>query len=83
MPDGLDIRDWKGFEAGVTSGYHATHEVLAMLDRPVTALRRRVSISESTQPETAVETATASLRPDMLEMLRRGARRGRRQTPRP
>ena len=83
MPDGLDIRDWKGFEPGVASGYHATHEVLAMLDRPVTALRRRVSISESAQPERAVETATASIRPDMLEMLRRGARRGRKEKPRP
>ncbi len=81
-PDGLDIRDWKGFDAGVSAGYDATHEVLGLLDRPVTALRRRRSISDVAPPETIVETATASPRPDLLERLRRGARRGRKETPR-
>ena len=81
-PDGLDIRDWKGFDAGVSAGYQATHEVLSLLDRPVTALRRRRSISDDAQPETASEKATAPVRPDVLEKLRRGARRGRKEKPR-
>ncbi len=81
-PDGLDIRDWKGFDVGVAAGYQATHEVLSLLDRPVTALRRRRSVNDDAPPETAVEMAAASLRPDVLEKLRRGARRGRKEKPR-
>jgi NTE family protein len=81
-PDGLDIRDWKGFEVGVTAGYQATHEVLSLLDGPVTALRRRRSINDDAQPETAVQKAAASLRPGVLEKLRQGARRGRKEKPR-
>ncbi|HEY0601025.1 patatin-like phospholipase family protein [Brevundimonas sp.] len=80
-PDGLDIRDWKGFEAGVDAGYSATRDGLAGLDRPVTHLRRRNPVSLSAPPETDAETASGSLRPAAAERPRKGARRARRDTP--
>ncbi|HWQ88118.1 patatin-like phospholipase family protein [Brevundimonas sp.] len=82
-PDGLDIRDWKGFDAGVAAGYSATRDVLSTLDGPVTGLRRRRSISDDAPPGTGGETATGSPRPDVAETLRRGARRGRKEKLRP
>ena len=80
-PDGLDIRDWKGFDAGVSAGYLAASAALAALDGPVTGLRRRRSVSDVAAPETGAETPAGSHRPDVSEKLRSGARRGRKQTP--
>jgi NTE family protein len=76
-PDGLDLRDWKGFDVGVAAGYLAAAETLASLDGPVTGLRRRRSISDVARPETDAETAAGSHRPDVEEKLRKGARQGR------
>ncbi len=80
-PDGLDIRDWKGFEPGVEAGYRATREALEALDRPVTHLRRRAPLSVCAPPETDVETASGSPRPAVAEKPRKAARRARRDTP--
>jgi NTE family protein len=81
MPDGLDIRDWKGFDVGVSAGYLAAAEALARLDGPVTGLRRRRSVSDVAPPETAVETAAGSHRPVGAEKPRKAARRGRKDSP--
>lgn len=81
-PDGLDIRDWKGFDAGVAAGYLAATETLAKLDGPVTSLRRRRSVTDGAPPETAGETATASPRPTVAGTLQRAVRRGRKENPR-
>jgi NTE family protein len=80
-PDGLDIRDWKGFEAGVDAGYSATCEALAGLDRPVTHLRRRTPLIPCAPEETDAETASASPRPAAAGKPRKAARRARRDTP--
>ncbi|HYD27303.1 patatin-like phospholipase family protein [Brevundimonas sp.] len=80
-PDGLDIRDWKGFEPGVEAGYSAMREALAGLDRPVTRLRRRSPLSASAPPETDAGTASGSPRPAAAERPRKAARRARRDTP--
>jgi NTE family protein len=80
-PDGIDIRDWKGFDPGVEAGYRATREALAGLDGPVTHLRRRTPVSVSAPPETDAETASGSPRPAAGEMPRKGARRARRDKP--
>lgn len=82
-PDGLDIRDWKGFDLGVAAGYHATRDVLATLDGPVTGLHRRRALNDDALSGTGGGTAAGSHRPAVAETLRRGARRGRRETPRP
>ncbi len=80
-PDGLDIRDWKGFEAGVEAGYSATCKALAGLDRPVAHLRRRAPLSACEPPETDAETASGSPRPIAAEKPRKAGRRARRDTP--
>lgn len=80
-PDGLDIRDWKGFEAGVDAGYDATCQALAGLDRPVTHLRRRTPISASAPPETDAETASGSCRPPVAGRRKKAARRARPDKP--
>lgn len=80
-PDGLDIRDWKGFEAGVDAGYSATREALDGLDCPVTHLRRRVPLSASAPPETGAETASASCRPVAAGRRKKAARRARPDKP--
>ncbi|MDY6924063.1 MAG: patatin-like phospholipase family protein [Pseudomonadota bacterium] len=80
-PDGLDIRDWKGFEPGVEAGYRATREALDALDRPVTHLRRRPPLSACAPPETDAETASGSSRPGAAEKSRKAARRARRDKP--
>ena len=80
-PDGLDIRDWKGFEAGVDAGYSATCKALAGLDRPVAHLRRRAPLSACEPPETDAETASGSPRPAAGEKPRKAGRRARRDTP--
>ncbi|MEG1453940.1 MAG: hypothetical protein RSC22_14220, partial [Brevundimonas sp.] len=41
-PEGVDIREWKAFEAGVLSGQRAAETALADLDRPIADLRRPV-----------------------------------------
>jgi NTE family protein len=82
-PDGLDIRDWKGFDTGVSAGYLAAAAALAKLDGPVTGLRRRRSVSDVAPPETGAETATGSRRPDVVETPRKAARRGWTGKPRP
>lgn len=80
-PDGIDIRDWKGFDPGVEAGYRATRAALDGLDRPVTHLRRPVPLSVSAPPETDAETASGSLRPAAGETPRKAARRARREKP--
>jgi len=80
MPDGLDIRDWKGYDLGVAAGYQAAKEVLSRLDGPVTGLRRR-QITADEPPETAAETAAGSPRPAAAEKPRRAARRARKEKP--
>jgi NTE family protein len=80
-PDGLDIRDWKGFDAGVTAGYLAASAALATLDGPVTGLRRRRSISDAARPETVAETEAESPRPPAPGTLRQALRRARKETP--
>lgn len=69
-PDGVDIRDWKGFDVGVAAGYRAARDALATLDGPVTGLRRRNRANVAAPPETGAETAKGS---------RRRARAGRPQ----
>lgn len=81
IPDGVDIRDWKGFDPGVEAGYRAMREALAGLDGPVTHLRRRAPVSVSAPPETDAGTASASPRPAGAETLRKAARRARREKP--
>ncbi|HYC73958.1 patatin-like phospholipase family protein [Brevundimonas sp.] len=80
-PDGLDIRDWKGFDPGVDAGYRATREALEGLDRPVTHLRRRSPLSVSAPRETDAGTASGSSRRAAAETPRKGGRRVRRDTP--
>ena len=80
-PDGLDIRDWKGFDAGVAAGYLAAAESLAKLDGPVTGLRRRHSVTDVGLPETGVERSAGSRRPDVEDNLRQAVRRARKETP--
>ncbi|MDP3368875.1 MAG: patatin-like phospholipase family protein [Brevundimonas sp.] len=80
-PDGLDIRDWKGFDAGVTAGYLAAVETLSKLDGPVTGLRRRRAISDGAPPETGVGRSAGSRRPDVEDNLRQAVRRARKETP--
>ena len=80
-PDGLDIRDWKGFEAGVDAGYSATRSALDALHCPVTYLRRRAPLSASAPPETDVETASGSPRPAVAGKRRKAAPRARPEKP--
>lgn len=42
----IEIRDWSAYEPAVAAGYKATIDALDRLDRPVQALRRRVSLQE-------------------------------------
>ena len=48
LPDvsGIEIRDWGAFDKAVEAGYRATLEALDSLPRPVTELRRRLSLAE-------------------------------------
>ncbi len=39
-PEGVEIRDWKGYDRAVENGYQTTVETLAQLDSPVTTLRK-------------------------------------------
>jgi len=80
-PDGIDIRDWKGFDPGVEAGYRATRAALDGLDRPVTHLRRPAPVSVSAPPETDAETASGSPRPGAGGKPRKAARRAPREKP--
>ncbi|MFL5295448.1 MAG: patatin-like phospholipase family protein [Phenylobacterium sp.] len=42
----VEIRDFSAFDEAVAEGYRATNQALAKLDRPVQALRRRLSLGE-------------------------------------
>jgi NTE family protein len=44
--DLIEIRDWKAFEPAIQAGYRAACETLDKLGRPVTELRRRVSLND-------------------------------------
>ncbi len=73
-PDGVDIRDWKGFIPAVDAGYRAMKAELDKLDGPVTGLRRRrIAGLQGTD----VETVEASPYPDAAETPRKGRRLGR------
>ncbi|WP_332654417.1 patatin-like phospholipase family protein [Brevundimonas sp.] len=77
-PDGLDIRDWKGFEPGVEAGYRATRKALDGLDRPVTHLRRRAPLSACAPSEGDEQTASEGPPPDVVPVkASRRTRRGK------
>ncbi len=42
----IEIRDWKAYEPAVEAGYRSTLEALAKLDKPITQLRRRLTLAE-------------------------------------
>ena len=48
QPDvaGIEIRDWGAYDVAVEAGYRAMSDCLEKLDRPVTQLRRRLSLRE-------------------------------------
>jgi NTE family protein len=77
-PDGVDIRDWKGFDAGVAAGYRAAKDALAALDGPVSGLRLRRRGAPS---GTGEETAAGSHRPARAETPRSAVRRARKEKP--
>lgn len=47
--EGVEIRNWKAFEPAVESGYKAAKEALGKLAKPVTDLRRRLSLQEQSR----------------------------------
>ena len=49
----VEIRDFGDFDPAVSAGYRATMAALLRLDRPVQALRRRVSLSEQQRQKAA------------------------------
>ena len=53
----VEIRDFSAFEPAVAEGYRATMAALLKLDRPVQALRRRVSLAEHQRLKTAPKPA--------------------------
>ncbi len=48
--EGIDIRNWSAYEPAVDAGERAMTEALAKLDKPVTDLRRRLSLAERKAP---------------------------------
>ena len=50
----VEIRDWKAYEPAVEAGYRAGVEALAKLEKPITELRRRVTLEERRQSSKAV-----------------------------
>lgn len=72
-PDGVDIRDWKAYAPAVDAGYRAMAAELAVLDGPVTGLRRRRLVAA--QSGTDAETAAGSPRPDDAETPSKGRRK--------
>jgi NTE family protein len=49
----IEIRDWQAYDVAVEAGYRATVAALDNLSRPVTDLRRRVSLAEQARPAAA------------------------------
>jgi NTE family protein len=72
-PDGVDIRDWKAYAPAVDAGYRAMAAELAVLDGPVTGLRRRRLVAA--QSGTDAGTAAGSPRPDDVETPSKGRRK--------
>jgi NTE family protein len=57
----IEIRDWSAYDPAVAEGYRATLEALDRLDRPVQALRRRLSLAETARlPPRAAHSAHAA-----------------------
>lgn len=81
-PDGVDIRDWKGFVPAVDAGYRAMKDALAKLDGPVTGLRRRRLTADDAPSGTDAETEEGSSRPDAGGRPAKADRRGRKGRPR-
>jgi NTE family protein len=44
--DGVEIRNWKAFDPAVEAGYKAMSEAIAKLTKPITELRRRMSLHD-------------------------------------
>jgi len=80
-PDGVDIRDWKGFVPAVDAGYRAMKDELDKLDGPVTGLRRRRAISDDAPSGTDAGTEAGPLHPAEVETPRKARRRARTGTP--
>ncbi|WP_406851735.1 patatin-like phospholipase family protein [Brevundimonas sp. BH3] len=59
-PEGIDIREWKAFDAGVMAGQKAANEALDQLDRPVADLRRPAPKPYTPQVTTAPHHTTPS-----------------------
>jgi NTE family protein len=72
-PDGVDIRDWKAYAPAVDAGYRAMAAELAVLDGPVTGLRRRRLVAA--QSGTDAGTAAGLPRPDDVETPSKGRRK--------
>jgi NTE family protein len=47
--DGVEIRNWKAFEPAVEAGHKAMSEAIAKLTKPITELRRRMSLRDLAQ----------------------------------
>lgn len=62
QPDvsGIEIRDWKAYDQAVEAGYRAAAAALDKLSRPVTELRRRVSLREQAAAGAAMTPFMAS-----------------------
>lgn len=69
-PEGIDIREWKAFEAGVQAGERAAETALAELDRPVADLRRPMPkpFTPPVESPTSV-TAPAPIRSALARLL--------------
>lgn len=57
-PVGVEIRDWKAYDAAVANGYATAKEALAKLDGPVIFLRRRKLRNERSATVEAIRAAT-------------------------
>jgi NTE family protein len=44
--DGVEIRNWKAFDPAVAAGYQAMQDAIAKLGKPITQLRRRMSLAD-------------------------------------
>jgi NTE family protein len=44
--DGVEIRNWKAFDPAVDAGYRAMKEAISKLTKPITELRRRMSLAD-------------------------------------
>ncbi|MBX3476199.1 MAG: patatin-like phospholipase family protein [Brevundimonas sp.] len=76
-PEGMDIRDWKAYDAPVEAGYGAAVAALSTLNGPVTMMRRQRRVSDDAPSGTHAETAAGSSRPPASETPAPGRRRAR------